>query len=40
MNEILFRSLHRFWPEVVLTGGLLLVALMGAALIVRRRKDA
>jgi NADH-quinone oxidoreductase subunit N len=27
MNELL-RSLHRFWPEVVLTGGLLLVVLV------------
>jgi hypothetical protein len=28
MNEILLRSLHRFWPEVVLTLGLLLVVIV------------
>ena len=33
-------SLNRFLPELTLTGALLLVALMGAAMIVRRRPNA
>ena len=28
MNELLLRSLHRFWPEVTLTIGLLVVVLV------------
>ena len=37
MNEVLLRSLQRFWPEVALTVGLLLVVLVDSTLRPRPR---
>jgi hypothetical protein len=33
MNEEVLRSLHRFWPEVALVVGLLLVVLVDSTLV-------